>query len=448
MFDVMRNMWALFLGMLLLMVGNALQGSLIGVRAASEPSFTTEIFGYVSAAYFAGFLGGSQVTPYLLRRVGHVRVFAALASLVSAAFIIYAAIVDPWVWFVLRFIVGFCFSGIYIVSESWINDGSSNENRGTALSTYMFFQMFGIVVGQQLLNVGDPEGYELFVLISVLVSISFAPILLSVSPAPLYETARPMTLRQLLDASPLGSVGSFLLGAVFSAMFGMGAIYAGRSGLSVAEISIFLTVMYGGALLTQVPLGWLSDRMDRRQLIVLVALSGGIACVWAATSGTTVLGTLYGFDIYVIYPAAAVLGGLANPLYGLLIAHTNDFLEHDQMASASGGIVFFNGVGAMGGPVIVGYLMESQIGNAGFWIFIAAMMGFIGAYGIFRMTQRPTIDVADTSPFQVVTPRLTPVAAEISQEVVIEQMEEAAQDDDDEDNQSDKSEDAPFVADR
>ncbi|MEO0718656.1 MAG: MFS transporter, partial [Pseudomonadota bacterium] len=118
MFDVMRNMWALFLGMLLLMVGNALQGSLIGVRAASEPSFTTEIFGYVSAAYFAGFLGGSQVTPYLLRRVGHVRVFAALASLVSAAFIIYAAIVDPWVWFVLRFIVGFCFSGIYIVSES------------------------------------------------------------------------------------------------------------------------------------------------------------------------------------------------------------------------------------------------------------------------------------------------------------------------------------------
>lgn len=426
MIAVLRNSWALFLGMLLLMIGNALQGSLIGVRAGDEPSFTTEIFGYVSAAYFAGFLGGSRVTPILLKRVGHVRVFAALASLISAAFILYAAIVDPWVWMALRFVVGFCFSGVYIVSESWINDGSSNETRGTALSMYMFFQMLGIVIGQQLLNVADPGGYELFVLISVLVSISFAPILLTVAPVPLFETARPMTLRQLLDASPLGSVGSFLLGAVFSAMFGMGAIYGDRLGLTIAEISIFLTVMYGGAMLTQVPLGWLSDRMDRRQLIIAVSLIASFACVWAALSGRVVLGTLYGFDIYVIYPAAAILGGLANPLYGLLIAHTNDFLEHDQMASASGGIVFFTGVGAMGGPVIVGYLMETPgVGLAGFWVFIAAMTTFIAAYGLYRMTQRATVARDETSPYQAVSPRLTPVAAEMAQEVVIEQMEAA-----------------------
>ena len=184
--SVFKNTWALMLGMLLLMLGNGLQGTLLGVRGSIE-NIDPSTMGYVMSAYFVGFLGGSRVAPLLLQRVGHVRVFAALASLVSAAFILFAAVVDPIAWLLLRMVVGFCFSGIYVVAESWLNHATSNDTRGQALSLYLMVQMAGIVLGQLLLNVADPAGYNLFVLITVLVSLSFAPILLSTTTAPVHD---------------------------------------------------------------------------------------------------------------------------------------------------------------------------------------------------------------------------------------------------------------------
>ena len=169
MLAVLRNSWALMLGILLLMLSNGLQGTLLGVRGAIE-QIDSNAMGFVMSAYFVGFLGGSRLAPLLLRKVGHVRVFAALGSLASAAFILYATIVDPWFWMFLRLVVGFCFSGIYVVAESWLNDSATNETRGQALSMYLIVQMAGIVLGQLLLNLADPSGYELFVLITVLVS--------------------------------------------------------------------------------------------------------------------------------------------------------------------------------------------------------------------------------------------------------------------------------------
>ena len=273
------------LGILLLMIGNGLQGTLIGVRGTLE-QIDASWMGFIMSAYFIGFLGGSRITPVLLRRVGHVRVFAALGSLVSAAFILYAAIVDPIFWLAMRLVVGFCFSGLYVVAESWINDMSSNDNRGQALSLYILIQMLGIVTGQLLLNTADPAGYGLFVLISVLVSISFAPILLSVTPTPVYSSARPMSLRELLDASPLGCVGVFLLGGIFSALLGMSSIYGAQRGMSVKEISWFVTAIYVGAMLMQYPVGWLSDRMDRRTLIVIITAHWPPCSRWPACSAS------------------------------------------------------------------------------------------------------------------------------------------------------------------
>lgn len=421
MIGVIRGSWALFLGVLLLMLGNALQGSLLGVRSAIE-NFPVEIYGYVSAAYFAGFLGGSWLTPIMLRRVGHIRVFAALGSLISAAFIIYAALVDPYVWMAMRLLVGFCFSGVYIVVESWLNDAATNETRGKALSAYMFTQYLGIVLGQQALNLGDPAGFELFVLISVLVSVSFAPILLSVAPAPVFQTSKPMTIRELLRASPLGSVGCFLLGGVFGAMFGMSALYGKRVGLSLAELSLFLTAMYAGAVFLQIPIGWLSDRMDRRFLVIVTAIGASAACLLAIPFGLIELGVVGGVRIFALYIAAFIAGGLANPIYALLLAHTNDFLEHEQMASASGGLVFLNGVGALSGPVIVGYLMTS-IGDDGFWAFMSLLLLGLAVFGLYRATQRPTVD--ETGPFAPIGIRVTPVAVEMLNEHVIDQIEAA-----------------------
>ena len=402
------------LGVLLLMVGNGLQGTLIGVRGSIE-NIDPSWMGYIMSAYFVGFLGGSRITPTLLRRVGHIRVFAAYGSLVSAAFILYATFVDPLFWLLMRIVVGFCFSGLYVVAESWINDLSSNENRGKALSLYILVQMTGIVSGQLLLNLADPAGYGLFVLISVLVSISFAPILLSVSPAPVFTSSKRMSLRELMAASPLGCVGMFLLGGIFSAFFGMASIYGTEKGLSVKEISWFLSSIYVGGMLMQYPVGWISDRMDRRTLIVIMT---ALACICA------LLGTTVGNSIFALMIIAFALGAATNPLYALLLAYTNDHLEPEQMPSASGGLIFINGFGAMGGPVVVGYLINS-FGPNGFFIFIAGLCAMIAGYSIYRMTRREAIAVEDTNTYVPVTASATPVAVEIATEIAIEESEQS-----------------------
>ena len=402
------------LGVLLLMVGNGLQGTLIGVRGSIE-NIDPSWMGYIMSAYFVGFLGGSRITPTLLRRVGHIRVFAAYGSLVSAAFILYATFVDPLFWLLMRIVVGFCFSGLYVVAESWINDMSSNENRGKALSLYILVQMTGIVSGQLLLNLADPAGYGLFVLISVLVSISFAPILLSVTPAPVFTSSKRMSLRELMKASPLGCVGMFLLGGIFSAFFGMASIYGTEKGLTVKEISWFLSSIYLGGMLMQYPVGWISDRMDRRTLIVGMTALAGICAL---------LGTTVGNSIGALVIIAFFLGATTNPLYALLLAYTNDHLDPEQMPSASGGLIFINGFGAMGGPVVVGYLIDS-LGPNGFFIFIAGLCAMIASYSVFRMTRREAIAVEDTNTYVPVTASATPVAVEIATEIAIEESEQS-----------------------
>ncbi|MFA3917877.1 MFS transporter [Ruegeria hyattellae] len=411
MLQVLSSAWALLLGMGLLMVGNGLQGTLLGVRGELE-GFSTLEMSFVMSAYFLGFLGGSRLAPEMIRRVGHVRVFAALASFISAVMIMYPLMTNPVAWVLGRVVIGFCFSGVYVTAESWLNNAADNENRGKALSLYMIVQMTGIVTAQALLLVGGPEGYQSFVIASILVSISFAPILLSISPTPAFDTAKPMSLRQIRQISPLGCVGMFLLGGVFSAQFGMAAVYGSAAGLSLAQISIFVATFYIAALLIQYPLGWLSDRMDRRRLIFLVAGGG---------AGGSILAMLLGDHFVILLVAAFVIGGMSNPLYSLLLAHTNDFLDHDDMAAASGGLVFINGLGAIAGPLITGWLMSDQVfGPPGFFLFIAVLLFALALYAAFRMTQRAAIPVEETGTMSPMGPIATQVAMEVAQEVAIE----------------------------
>ncbi len=406
---VVRNSWALLLGMLLLMLGNGLQGTLLGVRGSLE-GFSTTSMSVVMSAYFVGFLGGSRIAPELIRRVGHVRVFAALASLISAALILYAAIPDPVVWTLLRVLIGFCFSGVYVVAESWLNDAATNETRGQTMSVYLIVQMVGIVSAQLLLNMADPAGFLLFVISSVLVSVAFAPILLSVSPAPVFQATKPMTLRRLFHVSPLACVGTFLLGGVFSALFGMSAVYGASIGLNVRDISLFVAMIYIGGMLLQYPIGWFSDRMDRRRLIAgLTTFGAAVMAVGAATAGP-----FYGLLIL-----AFIVGGVSNPLYSLYIAYTNDFLEHEDMAAASGGLIFVSGIGAITGPIILGWMMD-RFGPNSFFGFLCALLALMAAYALYRMTQRQATPVGDTAPYAPVSPTSSPVAVEVAQEIAIE----------------------------
>ncbi|WP_375282117.1 MFS transporter [Pseudooctadecabacter sp.] len=410
MIQVFVTSWALFLGMFMLMVGNGLQGTLLGVRGGLE-NFSTFEMSIVMSAYFLGFLGGSRLAPEMIRRVGHVRVFAALGSTISAVLIMYPVLVDIWAWTLGRIIIGFCFSGVYVTAESWLNNAATNENRGQSLSLYMLAQMSGIVVAQGILSVGDVEGFILFIIPSVLVSLAFAPILLSVQPTPAFEATKPMSLRNLVGASPLASVGMFLLGGVFAAQFGMTAVYGTAVGLSVAQISLLVSVIYIAALAAQYPIGWLSDRMDRRVLIVGVAAlgAGGAALAWI--SGGTFTTLLIG---------AALVGGTSNPLYALYIAYANDFLEHEEMPAASAGFIFINGVGAIMGPVLIGWIM-GVFGEAAFWAVVAVLMAAMAGYGLVRMLQRPSdISVEDQVSYAPVMASASPVAMEVAQEIYIE----------------------------
>ncbi|WP_299041195.1 MFS transporter [uncultured Tateyamaria sp.] len=410
MFQVLTSAWALLFGMGLLMVGNGMQGTLLGIRGEIE-GFSTAQMSIVMSAYFLGFLGGSRMAPRMIQRVGHVRVFAALASLISAVMILYPTFTDPLVWAVGRVIIGFCFSAVYVTAESWLNDAADNSNRGKALSLYMIVQTTGIVISQYLLLTADPSGFVLFVIPSVLVSLAITPILLSISPVPAFDTTKPMTLRELVGVSPLGCVGMFLLGGVFAAQFGMAAVYGTEAGLSVAQISTFVSTFFIAAVLLQYPIGWISDRMDRRVLILVLAAFGAVG---------SLIGMLLGSNFAMLLVSAFVVGGMSNPLYSLLLAHTNDFLAHEDMAAASGGLIFINGLGAVFGPLIVGAMMGS-IGPAGFYLFTGVLFVALVVYAAYRATQRASTPVDETGSYVAMSQAATtPVAMEIAQEYAIE----------------------------
>ena len=417
MIRVLASSWALLLGMGLIMIGNGLQATLMGVRGSIE-GFSTFELSLITSAYFLGFLAGSRVAPEFIRRVGHVRVFAALGSFISATLILFPAITDPWAWTLLRVLLGFCLSGVYVTAESWLNNAATNETRGKSLSAYMIVQMAGIIAAQGILVLGDAGGYLLFIIPSVLVSISFAPILLSISPTPAFESTKPMTLRELYEKSPLGCVGMFLLGGVLSGLFGMASVYASQAGFAVGQISLFIATIFIGALVLQYPIGWLSDRIDRRRLIFGLAILGALS----AAAG------VFLDNVYtVVIGVAFVAGGTANPLYSLLLAYTNDYLEIDDMAAASGGLLFINGLGAITGPLITGWLM-GVFGPSGFWVFIAVLFVAIAGYAAWRMTQRAGVSVEDAGAYIGVTAVATSVAVQSAQEWAHEYAREGEED--------------------
>lgn len=417
MFAVFGSVWALLLGMLLLQVGNGMQGTLLGIRGELE-GFSTFEMSLVMSGYFLGFLFGSRLAPEMIRRVGHVRVFAALASLISAVMILYPTVTDPVAWGLGRVIVGFCFSGVYVTAESWLNESASNENRGKALSLYMIVQMVGIVSAQALIPLADPGGFVLFIIPSVLISLAFAPILLSISPTPAFDTAKPLSLRAIMKISPLGCVGMFLLGGVFSAQFGMSPVYGAQVGLSVTQISLFVSSFFVGAIFLQYPIGWISDRMDRRLLILIVAAACGVGAM---------VGVFFEQYFSALLLAGLIMGGLSNPLYSLVIAYTNDFLDHQDMAAAAGGMVFINGLGAVMGPLITGWMMD-QFGSWAFFLFVAVLCFTMAAYAAYRMTVRPAPSVDDTDAFTMVAPSASVMAVNFAQEYDYDMaQEEAAQ---------------------
>ena len=398
MLRVLFHSWPLLTGVMLLMVGNGVQGSLLGIRGTLE-AFGTFQLSIVMSAYFLGFLLGSRLAPGMIRRVGHVRVFAALGSLISAVLVLYPMLVDWQIWALMRVIIGFGFAGIYITSESWLNNTATNETRGQALSLYMIVQMLGIVASQALLAAGDPFGYDMFLIPSVLVSLAFLPLLLADTPAPTFESTARLGFRELFRISPLGCVGMLISGGIFSAMFGMASVWGTLSLLSVKQIALFTSALYVGGLALQYPVGYLSDRMDRRKIMLWLSVAAALVLAVA---------TIFALPFWAHLIVAAVLGGITYPMYSLLIAYTNDFLSKEQMAAASAGLIFLNGFGAIFGPLITGWLM-GVVGTRGFFLFMCVLYAAMAGYTLWRMRRRAAPAV--TGAFRGVTPTASTVAA-------------------------------------
>lgn len=412
MIQVLSKVWVLLIGIVLIMLGNGMHFTLVGLRGGIE-GFSAAELAIVTSGYFLGFLSGARYAPVLIRRVGHVRVFAALGSFMSAGLIAFTLLPEPWAWTVLRVLIGFCMSGIYVTAESWLNNAATNETRGKVLSAYMIAQTLGIIGAQGLLTLGDAGTAALFIGASILVSISFAPILLSVTPAPVVEVARPMPLRKLFSSSPLGTVGIFLLGSVYATQSGMGAVYGTQIGLSADQIALFVAMLFAGALVLQYPIGWLSDQMDRRKLIFGAASLGAACCA---------LGWIFGGGLWPLMAAAFFAGGVTTPLYALFLAYTNDFLSAEDMPAASGGLVFTFGLGAIAGPLITGWAMQG-FGPFAFWLVLGATFAIIALYALYRMTQRSTVPVDQTESYLSVLPTASPVAVEAASTWAAEQCE-------------------------
>ncbi|SLN19016.1 MFS transporter [Roseisalinus antarcticus] len=412
MINVLAGVWALLLGIVLIMLGNGMHFTLIGLRGGIE-GFSSAELAVITSGYFLGFLSGARLTPLMIQRVGHVRVFAALGSFMSAGLIALPLLTEPWAWTLLRILVGFCMSGIYVAAESWLNAAASNDTRGKVLSAYMMAQTLGIIGAQGLLTLGDAGTSVLFICASILVSISFAPILLSATPVPAVQVARPMSLRALFAGSPLGMVGIFLLGAVYATQSGMGAVFGSQIGMSAAQISLFVAMLFAGALVLQYPIGWLSDRVDRRRLIF------GAATLGAASCG---LGWLTGGGLWALMAAAFFAGGVTTPLYALFLAYTNDSLSSDDMPAASGGLVFTFGLGAIAGPLVTGWAMQRMDPYA-FWLVLGITFAVISLYALYRMTQLATSPVADTESYLNVLPTASPIAVEAAAEWAVENAE-------------------------
>ncbi len=405
--------WPLFFGLTMIMVGNGLQGTLLGVRASIEnfDSFTT---GLIMSFYYFGFLIGSRLSPQLIQNVGHIRVFAALASLASTTVLMHGLFVDPWFWAIIRLFTGFSYAGLYIVIESWLNDASDNKSRGKVMATYMVLCYVGMICGQFLMNLAPPSEIELFVMTSVLVSLALLPISLSKRPAPFITVPKKIALRELYRLSPLGVTGMCVSGMIASIFFSMGPVFTTKIGYDVSQTSIYMIILILGGVCSQMPIGWLSDRFDRRRVLTAVMLFIGVLSSIAYVMPTESFISTYVMIFF--------LGGLSLSIYSLALAHTNDHLEKEQIMSASATMVLINGVGASISPLLVSTLMDVIDYNS-FYATIAVISFAMFTFALYRMSSSQSVAAEDQGTY-IMTPVRT--SSPMTESIMKEQESETS----------------------
>jgi MFS family permease len=392
---MISTVWPLLLGMGVLMLGAGLQGTLLGLRATLE-GIPAPVTGAIMSCYYVGYLLGTFGAPRLVRKVGHIRVFAALAAVASATILVQGSFVNAPLWAVMRLVSGVCFAGIYVVAESWLNAGASRSNRGTLLAIYMLVLYVGLGSAQFLLNLADPSTATPFMLVSVLISLAMIPIVVSSHHSP--ETKVPMKVRyrDLYKNSPLGVVAVTASGMITSTIFAMGPVYARLSGLDTAGVAEFMAVSILAGTLTQYPMGRLSDRMDRRSVIAIV-------CTIATFSAGSIV-VFPRMPHMLFLTMAGVFSAFVLTLYSLAVSHVNDKLEPGQMVAASSALLSLNGTAAAIAPIMAGSLMAA-FGPQAYFETLAILTGALTIYDLWRKLRRSAVPASQKGPFITAQPQ-------------------------------------------
>ena len=377
------------------MLGAGLQGTLLGVRATLE-GFPTPIIGAVMSCYYVGYLMGTRAAPLMLKRVGHIRVFAALAAVASVTILIQGVFVNPVAWGAMRLLSGLCFAGIYVVAESWLNDRASSANRGRLLAVYMAVLYVGLGAAQFLLMLANPRSPFPFMLIAALISLAMVPIVVSAQKMPETCVPRPVRYRELYRNSPLGVVAVTVSGLISAILFSMGPVYARLNGWGVAGVATFMSVSILAAVVTQYPVGRLSDRIDRRTVIA------GVCTIATLVAGSLAIFTDMPRLLFLLL--AAVFSGSVLTLYSLAISHVNDKLEPAQMVAASSALLLLNGAAAAVGPLLMGSLMAA-FGPSVYFVTLASLTAALTVYDLWRKSRRKPVPRSQKQGFISVQPQ-------------------------------------------
>lgn len=359
----------------LLFAGNGLFQTLLPIRATQE-GYSSALIGWLGTAYFGGFTIGCFLGPKIIMSVGHARTFAGITALLTATFLAFPLFVDVIFWGVLRILSGACLAMLYIVVESWLNDSADNANRGRILSIYIIVSNIVTMAGQLLVNSFDTLDATLFILVAIMICLSIVPISLTPTPAPSPVPSARLDLKALYRLSPVGVIGCLLAGIVEGAFWSLGPVFAQGRGMETADVALLMAAFVLGGTLSQWPLGWASDRIDRRIVIS------------SAAFGTVITGLVIGLNIVPegvpTFVLAGCHGALMIPIYALCISHANDVVSNDRMVETSGGLLLSFSVGATAGPITASLFMRNDQ-PGGLFIFIGGILCLLGVFVIYRL---------------------------------------------------------------
>lgn len=387
--SVMAPITALLISVALLLMGNGLQGTLLPVRASIE-AFSAIDIGVMGSAYFVGFALGCFFGPRVVRRAGHIRTFTAMVALASSAVLLHAVIVSPLLWWLMRASTGLCFAVLYLVIESWLNEKSSNENRGLVFSIYTIINLTVVTIGQMMLMLDEPTDFPLFALSSILLSLAAVPVAMTTASAPKPIANVSIRFGHLYRVSPVGVIGCLVVGLANGSFWGLAPIFAQGETNDVSSVAIFMSITVIAGAVGQWPLGRLSDRMDRRRVMLL-------SCFGAALAGSGLVlldsgSQTLGFFVAFIY------GMFAFPLYSLSVAHANDHIEPDAYVEAASGLLMVYAIGAVIGPLAASFLMQ-QLGVHGLFVFTVSMHCTAAIFIVYRVRKRSAPPLAEHMPF-------------------------------------------------